>query len=261
MNISNLFVMLELWVKTDDDFNLKTYIHNPAKNLTAFIFCHGFPACSNSSFYQRMSEIISKDSLVCRFDFRGQGKSDGTFFNSSITHKIEDLDNIIKYVKNNYHPKKVVILAHSFGAIIAMLQIVQECSTKSEGLVGEGDLAKAIHLEFNDDQIQELEEKGETRIFNWSTRQKELISEQFLGEMRKYSSLEAAKKITIPVLFFHGTKDESIPVGATEEMYSLVNGEKAMHLITGASHTYNSFMDPSLIGKISITILNWIKTI
>lgn len=255
--------MIELWVKTNNDLNLKTYIHNPSQGLTAFIFCHGFPADSNSMFYQRMAEILAKNSLVCRFDFRGQGKSDNTFYNSSITDEIEDLGYMVKYIKENYNPLKIVLLTHSFGSIIAMLYIAQEKDFLVSALVslsGEGDLTKAIDLEFNANQMQELEEKGETQVFNWSSRKNELLGKQFLEEMRRYSSVEAAKNLTIPVLFIHGTEDESVPVSATKEMYSLVKGLKTLHLIDGASHTYNFFMEPALIMEISAKIESWLKT-
>ena len=256
--------MIELWIKTSNGLNLKTYVDNPNQSLTAFIFCHGFPANSNFSFYPRMAEILAKDNLVCRFDFRGQGNSDGTFYDSSIKHEIEDLGHMIKYVKQNYNPQKIVLLTHSFGTIIAMLHLAEEDSSLVSALVslsGEGDLTKAIDLEFNSNQLQDLREKGETQVFNWGARREELLGKQFLEEMKEYSTVEAAKKLTLPIMFFHGTKDESVPVSATTEMHSLVNGPKSLHLVTDASHNYDFFMKPQLIEDISTKILAWVKTV
>lgn len=56
--------------------------------------------------------------------------------------------------------------------------------------------------------------------------------------------LQAAPKITIPVLVIHGEADELAPVGMAEELYAAVPGVKALLKIPDAAHADARKSDP-----------------
>ena len=83
---------------------LVSFIYGEQHPDTAIIFCHGFPGCSSGVLLPEMAERLSRDYLVCRFDFRGHGKSKGKFHDSSIGLFLKDLDYVVGHVRRQYSP-------------------------------------------------------------------------------------------------------------------------------------------------------------
>lgn len=194
--------------------------------------------------FPKIAEELSKDYLVCRFDFRGQGDSDGDFYDSSISLELEDLDYVIRHIQSTYTPENIVLLGHSFGCAIAFLYAQNHPIQGLISLSGEGDLEKAIAYEFSEEQMREFEDKGETRYENWTHGGRmDLLGKQFLDDMRNFSTLDAAKAANYPVLYIHGTKDDVIPHRASEEMFVVTPSEKELILMEGADHTFNLFTE------------------
>jgi alpha-beta hydrolase superfamily lysophospholipase len=222
--------------------------------------CHGFTGDSSGLFLPNLAEDLSQEYLVCKFDFSGQGKSEGNFHTTSITKEINDLNSVINKIKQKYFPKNIILIGYSFGATITLLYAAKN---KVQGLIslsGEGDLEKAISYEFSKKQLQELENHEETFIENWSKGGiKDLLGKQFLDDMKKYSTLKAAKKIKCPTLLIHGKNDTVIPHTATEKVYNLIKSAKEVKYMKDTNHFYNFFSNNSKIQEMSSHIKKWLK--
>lgn len=72
----------------------------------------------------------------------------------------------------------------------------------------------------------------------------------------KYDLLPGAHKLTMPVLLMVGEIDDSTPVEHQRILYSALPGEKELHIIDGAPHT---FKDPKHLKKIKEIIGGWLK--
>ena len=251
----------EIWIKTNNNLKLKSYIYNPKKELITIIMCHGFSGNSSGIFNPKFAEELSKKYLVCRFDFRGQGKSEGRFYNSSITIELEDLKNIISYIKKYYQPKKMILLGHSFGSLISILYISKNSLDGLISLSGVSNNNKLINIEFNSQQLSELDKKGKIQIVNWSKNgELDLLGKQFLDDIKKYSILKAAKKIKIPTLIIHGKKDDIVPHSHSKELYQLIKGPKKLILIENADHLFNFFDEKnSKVDMVIKYIKIWLK--
>lgn len=251
--------MKELFVKTVNNQKLKTFLYENSNSNITIIMCHGFSGSSSGIMFPKIAEVLSEKYFVCRFDFRGQGESDGEFYKSSISKELEDLDFVKKYIRKNYSSKKIILLGHSFGCAIAFLYAQNNLIGGLISLSGEGDLEKAIKYEFSKEQIKEFEKKGETKYENWTyDGRKDLLGKQFLDDMKKYSTLIAAKKINCPTLFIHGTNDDVIPHIATEEMYENVRSSKEMILMEDVDHMYNVFSNKSKVDEMINYVQIWL---
>ncbi|MCA9486531.1 alpha/beta fold hydrolase [Candidatus Woesearchaeota archaeon] len=246
-------------IKTLGGLQLETFLYGEKEGRDAIIMCHGFSGSSSNGILSQIAQALSKKYVVCRFDFRGQGASEGDFYDSSITLELEDLSFVVDYVKKKYSPKNLILLGHSFGSAIAFLYARGNTIQGMISLSGEGDLEKAIGYEFSVEQMKNFEEKGETTYVNWSKGGKmDRLGKQFLDDMRKYSTLNAAKLAMYPTLFLHGTSDDVIPCNASKEMFALVSGKKELIFIEGGDHTFGFFAGQSKLDEVISHIQNWL---
>lgn len=65
-------------------------------------------------------------------------------------------------------------------------------------------------------------------------------------DFKQASAVEQVKKSHIPTLFIHGSKDELVPYGMLNELYSAANCEKEILTIQGAGHALSSSVAPEL---------------
>lgn len=252
--------MKQFKITTANNQQLESFLYGEENSNTAIIMCHGFSGSSSGIMSPKIAEQLSKDYLVCRFDFRGQGDSDGNFHKSSISLELEDLDYVVKHIKSNYSPKNIILLGHSFGCAIAFLYAQNNQIQGLVSLSGEGDLEKAIEYEFSEQQMKEFEENGETRYENWTyDGRMDLLGKQFLDDMRRYSTLDAAKAANYPVLYIHGTNDDVIPHIATEEMFEVTPSEKEKILMEGVDHMFDVFTDNPKVDKMINHVQLWLN--
>ena len=59
-----------------------------------------------------------------------------------------------------------------------------------------------------------------------------------------FSALEAAKTITLPVIFFHGESDDFVPCEMSKENFAACTSRKALVTIPGAGHGLSYPVDP-----------------
>ena len=244
----------------DSNERLRLYLDNPSARI-AVVFCHGFTGSGTGAFSDPLAEYLSKKYFVCRFDFRGQGSSEGAFIDSSITRELEDLGCVMKHIRKEYNPKRVILLGHSFGAAIATLYAAEHSVDGLISVSGEGDLLKAIPYEFSNEQLEELEQSGSTKVGNWSKDgELDVLGKQFLDDMYKYSTSDSIKAISCPKLFIHGVDDEVIPHSASEEFFELATEPKEFVSVDGADHCYNIFGDgSSKVEELAEYIVRWLE--
>ncbi len=60
---------------------------------------------------------------------------------------------------------------------------------------------------------------------------------------REYSTIDALKNSTVPVLLIHGSHDKFVPVSMTYENYLASNGEKELLIVPGAGHGRSYLVD------------------
>lgn len=60
----------------------------------------------------------------------------------------------------------------------------------------------------------------------------------------EYSTLDAMRACTIPVLFVHGTEDKFVPIEMTYENHKACSAPKRLVVVPGAEHGMSYFTDP-----------------
>ena len=105
-------------------YDLFGVLHEPDAAQTAlpFIFCHPFveeKLWSHRVLVTFARELAQRGHPVLRFDYMGNGDSDGDFADSSITTARADIARAIEMVKHRAGAPKVGLLGLRFGATLA----------------------------------------------------------------------------------------------------------------------------------------------
>lgn len=99
---------------------------NMNSELPVLLFLHGGPGMSESTFSYAFQEEISDLYNVVHWDQRGAGKtlSKNKNIYPTINELLDDLSQVVKYLKEKYTKEKVVILGHSFGSVLGTLFVL-----------------------------------------------------------------------------------------------------------------------------------------
>ncbi|WP_105616408.1 alpha/beta fold hydrolase [Vallitalea okinawensis] len=103
------------------------YYRNMNSDLPVLLFLHGGPGMSESTFSYAFQEEISDLYTVVHWDQRGAGKtlSKNKNIYPTINELLDDLYQVVKYLKEKYTKEKVVILGHSFGSVLGTLFVLK----------------------------------------------------------------------------------------------------------------------------------------
>ena len=97
---------------------------NPGKTPIAILF-HGFAGnlgYEKESLYQKIADSLNKAGIaVIRFDFNGQGKSEGKFNKMNILNEIGDGIAILEYVRSLDFVTDIYVIGHSQGGVVGSM--------------------------------------------------------------------------------------------------------------------------------------------
>lgn len=174
-------------------------------------------------------------------------------------------DNLSKYsfTETINHAHKVVrtldindtvILGFSMGGIIACY-LAEEFKPKKLGLIvtpyqagSEDDLA-GKYKEWKETGYRDLKS---SRFGNLR------IPFSFIEDARKYNALEIIDKISCPIVFIVGEKDEKVPNNVTQKLFNEANEPKEWYVIKGMEHKYQ--YQPEMLDKVNKVILKFIDS-
>jgi pimeloyl-ACP methyl ester carboxylesterase len=189
------------WIPADNSNNRTLlYLHGSALNIAA-----------NINHARRFYRLGFSVLLV---SYRGYGKSDGNFPSESQIY--EDSRSAWRYLVNerDVDPGTIYLYGHSMGAAVAIDLAVDH--PEAAGLITEAaftsipDLAKVM---------------PRYRIFPI-----DLIVNQ------RFESIKKVPRLTLPVLYIHGTDDTLVPYEMSRMLYQQTVSPKSLKLILGGGH-------------------------
>ncbi|CAB4426876.1 unnamed protein product [Rhizophagus irregularis] len=104
-------------IKNDSGQNIVGILEKKSSNGTLgeklVIICHGSAGHKNYLFQEKLAKELSFDNF--RFDFRGNGESDGILKFSNFQEDVEDIDTVVKYLEKEFGYKLYAAIGHSKG--------------------------------------------------------------------------------------------------------------------------------------------------
>lgn len=218
------------------------------------VFGHCF-TCSRHTriIRQACNELSAEGVLALRFDFSGNGQSEGEFSASNYSKQISEMQTAADVVAEK-GARRIGLAGHSMGAVIAVLTAAGTRTVKAVcALAGRLSGLNAVHF-FNKKQLKELEDTGRVS-FNSRGRSLQLSTE-FFADAKQYDLRETVKSLRTPLMVVHGDADEIIPVQDAYLAKTLNPEYTELVVIPGADHMFSAEMHRTQVSQL---VVKWFK--
>jgi len=236
-------------------YELSAYIHIPSTGYSLMVLMlHGFTGnkIEASRLFVDIARALCRAGVaVFRFDYRCHGDSPLDFEEFRFEYALEDSENALKYILNNFNPRKMFLVGLSMGGHIA----VRLAATHGEKLSGIILLAPAMKL---GEVLRDFEKATMLqRVDNYVVFGPLRMKLEAFENMGKYNAIELAEKIKIPVLIIHAKDDPLVPYTQSTEFFEKLRiQDKKLLLLDEGGHVFSTYTSKT---KVVSEIVSWIK--
>ena len=233
------------------------YLLSEKNTSIAVVFFHGFMSDMIGTKPKQIQKFCNKNNLnFLKFEYSGHGKSTGKFTKGNISKWTSEANQLInlKLKKKN----KLIFIGSSMGSWIS-LNLFPIFKKKLKGFIGIGSAPEFLeHLmwkKFNKKikkiiltkKIYNLEH-GE---FNYP------ITKQLIFDGRKNKVLNNKINLKIPIILFHGKKDDVVPVNYSRKILIFcIKSKKKLIVVPNGHHSLSRKSD---LRKICLGLKNMVK--
>jgi len=210
----------------------------------AVVFFHGFMSDMIGAKPTSIQKFCKKHNLnFLRFEYSGHGKSSGKFTDGNISKWSNEAKQLIKSkIKKNI---KLIFIGSSMGSWIA-LNIFSAFKKRIAGFIG---IASAP--EFLENLMwKKFSKKIKKTIINQKIYNLEYggfiypLTKQLIFNARKNRVLNNKINLKIPIVLFHGTKDEVVPINISKKVLKIFKkSDKKLIKIKNGNHSLSRKSD------------------
>ncbi|WDL99081.1 alpha/beta hydrolase family protein [Alicyclobacillus sp. ALC3] len=235
---------------THHGLTLRGMAHIPdgaTEPLPAVVMYHGFTATRiepHRLFVKIGRALESVGMASFRFDFSGNGESDGDFEDVTISGEIAEAHAMLDYVLAdvladvNVDPARVTLVGMSMGGLVAS-QVAGDRPDDVQRLVLLGPAGGSVYEVVS----SLLTESGAdlTVDMPYYDYLGNRVSRTLLQDLAAFRVYDRAKTYRGPVLILHGQQDEVVPSATASEYQEMAYGGRAnVRLLPEANHTFDS---------------------
>ncbi len=238
-----------------DGEKLAGSLHLPEKHDgCGVVFGHCFTCSRHTRIIRETCDALAAENFMAlRFDFSGNGQSEGEFSKSTYSKQIAEMQEASGVILKK-GVRRLGLAGHSMGAVIAVLTAPRIETVKAVcALAGRLTGLNAANF-FSRSQIKELENTGKV---SFTSRGRSLqLSTGFFADAKQYDLPETIKSLKTPLMVVHGDADEIIPVKNAYLAKSLNPNRMELTVIAGADHMFSNDKHRSQIVKL---VVKWFK--
>lgn len=232
------------------------------------IFVHGFKGFKDWGSHSLMAEAFADAGIYfLKFNFSYSGvkpddlsdiKDLQSFSENTPSKELYDLDRVITYAKEKFPHLQIVLLGHSRGGALSILQAAKD--KRIIKLITWAAIGDFRNLWEKKDE-PEWKEKGVKYILNGRTKEQMPLSVDLLNDVlsheREYNLGNAAISLNKPWLIAQGTKDPAVAKTVAEDFHSLQKQSELL-IIENANHVFGA-SHPFLQNELPADLQNFIK--
>ena len=228
-------------------------LHQPEqKPVGAVVAGHCFTCSRHTGILRRICDELSASGFtVLRFDFSGNGQSQGRFEQSTWSKQILEMEAAIALVQQR-GAQWIGLAGHSLGAAIALLTAHRQTAVSAVCRVaGRISPTRALHF-LTPDQQAMLSESG--RVEFTSRGRNLILSSDFFDDAGRHDLVATTRELKVPMLVVHGDRDEIIPVSEARLAKEANPDHVELLIISGGDHMLAS---PDHQKQVSRTVNEW----
>jgi pimeloyl-ACP methyl ester carboxylesterase len=220
--------------------------NNPGKGI---IFLHGFERNATvEKKFKRMADALAiRGIATLRFDASGCGLSDGSFYDTTISKRANELDAAMEILAKKFTNIRIGFFAHSLGACVLASRVGRlDCSGTKIVLMAPGlnqkdilryyfarDIMLAKNPAVGISFANYREYFDENKFLDFIARSKRMLNRldyvgpEYFLEAHKTEMSKYFDKIKKDILHIHGTADQKVPLASLNTEFAnriIVNG-------------------------------------
>jgi putative redox protein len=221
--------------------NLTGYLHVPEETYSkGIVLAHCFTCSKHIGIIRSSCERLAKEGfLILRFDFSGNGKSEGKFEESTTSKEMGDLEEAISFILKK-GVNAVGVLGHSLGAAVSMLQSCRDTRIKALCVLGAPAHTNEVIKLIPKEKVEEIKEKGRANVNLFFKSL--IVTKEFIDDAEKHDLKKALSCFNRPLCIIHGSKDTIIPVENANLLYSYASKPKEIRIIEGSDHLFSKYV-------------------
>ena len=208
----------------------------PAQGVV--VLCHGFLSSKNSTTNKALTRMLNEAGIATfRFDFFGQGESEGLFEDITVSLAFEQADAAVALVRSRGYAR-IGLAGSSFGGLVAILTTAQRqdiaCLALKCPVV---DFAEELRLEFGPDELAQWQSTNTIpNLMGGAGRVR--LNYGMYEDCVRHVAYEPASRIVAPTLIVQGARDELVPLHQSQRLLSALQGPKRLDLLPEADHQF-----------------------
>ncbi|KAL3650746.1 hypothetical protein CASFOL_007149 [Castilleja foliolosa] len=236
--------------------NLVGILHETGSHEIVII-CHGFRSTKDRIPLITLAFAFEREGISAfRFDFAGNGESEGSFQYGNYRREADDLRAVVEYIQKEQR-LIVALIGHSKGGNAVLLYASRYSDIHTiVNIAGRFDLRRGIEGRLGKDFQEKIEQYGFIDVKNRKGKVEYRVTKESLTDRLTTDTRYACQ--TIPqscrVLTVHGTVDEFVPVEDAIEFGKHIPNHN-LRIVEGADHEYTRHQSE----LISI-VLSFVKT-
>lgn len=222
---------------------------------TLVLLCHGFLSGKNSTTNTMLTRLLNERGLATfRFDFFGQGESEGPFEAITTTLAIQQTETALDLLTARGYDH-IGLVGSSFGGLVAILTAARRrdlaCLALKCPVV---DFAEELRLTFGAEELARWQATDTIpNIMGGADRIR--LQYGFYDDCLQQIAYGPAEKITVPTLIVQGEQDECVPLHQSHRLYAALGGQKRLDLLPDADHQFTRGEDFS---RMTRAISEWL---
>jgi putative redox protein len=231
---------LQQQIKFQNHFDemLAGTFHAPSEDSNrGIILGHCFSCSRHTRVLRDISRgLVEAGFKVLRFDFSGNGQSEGNFSDSFYSKQIAEMETAASFMSAQ-GVTWVGLAGHSMGAMVALLAASQLENVRAVCTLA----AKASPMEtinfLNESQLQQLQSTG--RVHFISRGRNLEVTAAFFADAAKYRLSDIMASLPQPLLIVHGDQDEIVSAEDAYRLHQFKPLNTDLVVIPGADHMFS----------------------
>ncbi|MEO6820884.1 MAG: alpha/beta fold hydrolase [Ginsengibacter sp.] len=248
------------------------------------IYSHGFNGFKDWANFDLIAEqFVDAGFTFIKFNFSHNGTSPEqpeefvdleAYAQNNYTIELADLEKVIDWTLEENNPYKKAIdpdnlflIGHSMGGGIVLVKASEDKRIKGVATWASVGALTTPWTNWSAEKMAQWQEKGVEYIKNSRTNQDMPLYYQLVEDFQTHKERlnveSAVKKIQVPILLCHGTKDEAVPIETASRLASLNNKASVFILVTdhvfGRKHPWREIYLPDATQQVVDKTIQFFK--